>query len=192
VAQVESFSSSGTVLTNNNAFLESNGEQCARANEFTALEAISNEPTGLEVTSNGSIVLEEVPEVDDDADGFANHYEAECGSDPQDPASTCFTLHLDETIQTVQRGSEVTITASVERNFNFMGPISFSTADDINIGLYLLPDLSTVLSNSNESVSTSFTIQTTDATPLGLHETTILATSGGMISQQTFTLEVVE
>jgi len=192
VAEVDAFSSSGFVLTNNNAYLESNGEQCARANEFTALEAISNESTGLEVAPNGAIILEEVPEVDDDADGFANHYEVECGSDPLDPSSTCFTLHLDQTFVTVQRGSEATITASVERNFNFSGPISFSTADDINLDLWLLPDLSTVLSNTNESVSTPITIKTTNETPLGLHEKTIIATSGGMTTQMTFTLEVVE
>ena len=192
MAEVDAFSSSGFVLTNNNAFLESNGEQCARANEFTALEAISNGTAGLEVASTGSIVLEEIPEVDDDADGFANHYETECGSDPLDPSSTCFTLHLDQTFVTVQRGSETTITASVVRNFNFTGPISFSTADDINLDLWLLPDLSTVLSNTNESVSTPITIKTTIDTPLGLHEKTIIATSGGMTTQMTFTLEVVE
>ncbi len=192
VAEVDAFSSSGFVLTNNNAFLESNGEQCARANEFTALEAISNGTAGLEVASTGSIVLEEIPEVDDDADGFANHYEVECGSDPLDPSSTCFTLNLDQTFITIQRGSEATITASVDRNFNFTGPFSFSTDDDIYLVLWLLPDLSSVLSNTNESVSTPITIKTTNETPLGLYNTTIVATSGGMTSQKTFTLEVLE
>jgi len=192
VAEVDAFSSTGAVLTNNNTYLESNGEQCARANEFTALEAISNGTAGLEVASTSSIVLTEVPELDDDADGFANHYEAECESDPLDPSSTCFTLDLDQTFITVQRGSEATITASVQRNFNFTGPISFSTADDINIELWIVPDLSTVLSNTNESVSTPITIKTTIDTPLGLHEKTIIATSGGMTSQKTFILEVIE
>ncbi len=192
VAEVDPFSSSGTVLTNNNALLESNGQKCARANEYTALETSSNESTGLKIASTGSIILEEVSDVDDDSDGFANHYEAECGSDPLNPSSVCFTLNLEETSTTVQRGYEVTITASVERNFNFTGPISFSMGDDISVELWILPDLSTVLSNSNESVSTSFTIKTTNETPLGLLEKTIVATSGGMISQKTLTLEVVE
>jgi len=192
VAQVDSFASNGFVLTNNNAYLESNGEQCARANEFTALETISTGSTGLEVAPAGSIVLEEVSAADDDADGFANHYEVECGSDPLDPSSTCFTLNLDPTFITVQRGSEATITASVERNFNFSGPVSFSAADDINLDLWIVPDLSTVLSNTNESISTPITIKTTIETPLGLHEKTIIATSGGMTTQMTFTLELVE
>ncbi len=192
VAQVDPFVASGNILTNNTASLENDEGTCAWTNEFTTLQAVSNEAAGLPLVSDESIVLEEVSDVDDDADGFANHYEAQCGSDPLDPSSTCFTLHLDQTFVTVQRGSEATIIASVERNFTFTGPVSFSTADDINVDLWIVPDLSTVLSNTNESVSTPITIQTTNETPFGLHEKTIIATSGGMTSQKTFTLEVIE
>ena len=182
VTRVKSSIPNGSLLINNSAFLESEGAQCAWTNKSTTVKTVSDASITTEVVSIG----------DDDGDGFLNQFEETCGSNPQDPLSVCYILSLDDTVKTVQRGSHVTFTASVETDFNFEDPITFSSFNAIAGAMWFFSSTSAVLSESQKSASTLFTIMTTNSTPLGSHETTIIASSEGMTIQKSLILEVVE
>ncbi len=180
VAQVKATGSTGSIITSYSASLEGKDGVCASTSDFTTVEPLqfATAPD----TSN----------VDDDGDGFLNQFEAACGSDSKDPKSVCYSISLDDTEKIVRRGSEVTIHASVERHFNYQGLITFSTSSSIDGVLWISSNTSAILSESQKSASVTFTIMTTSSTPLGRHETSIIATSRTMSNQITFTLEVVE
>ncbi|MFQ5803727.1 MAG: hypothetical protein ACE5JQ_12595, partial [Candidatus Methylomirabilales bacterium] len=171
VVQVGSSVTSGALLINNKAFLEDNKGRCAWTTEVTTVRPLS---IG-----------------DDDDDGFPNQDEIACGSDPLDPASTCYNLYVPEMVESVRRGSKVTFEALVQSNFSFEGPVAFSTPDGMPGVTWSFSNPSAVLSGSQRSASVSFTVQTTSSTPLGLHEITMKATSGSMRSDTVFTLEVL-
>jgi len=180
VAQVKATGSAGFIITSYSASLEGKDGVCALTSEFTTVETLqfATAPD----TSN----------VDDDGDGFLNQFEAACGSDSRDPESVCYSVSLDDTEKIVQRGSEVTIHASIESHFNYEGPITFSNSSGIDGVLWISSNTFAVLSESQKSASATFTIMTTRSTPLGRHETSIIATSGAMSNQITFILEVVK
>jgi len=171
VAQANFVDTGGALLTNNNAYLEDGEGRCARARTpFTVL------PVALG---------------DDDDDKFPNVDEVRCGSDPKDPASTCYTFELLDEDRTVKRGSGVTFTVMLRRNFNYEGEVSFYTPNSIPGVLWTFSRLSAELTPADGMVSFPFTLTTTASTPLGQHKIRIQANSGGMTSEQTLILDVI-
>jgi len=172
VAQADYSTTGGAFLTNNNAYLEDGEGNCARIRE--------------------SITVQPVAFGDDDNDNFLNADEIRCGSDPKDPASTCYSLDLLEEDRIVERGSGVTFTVVLRRNFNYEGKVSFNTPNSIPGVLWTASRLSAELGESESTVSFPFTITTTSTTPLGLHKIKIQANSGTMRAEKTLVLEIVQ
>jgi len=171
VAQANFAETGGAFLTNNNAYLEDGEGRCAR--------------------TRASITVLPVSLGDNDNDNFPNVDEVRCGSDPKDPASTCYSFELLEEDRTVKRGSGVTFTVMLRRNFNYEGEVSFNTPNSIPGVLWTFSRLSAELTPADGMVSFPFTITTTASTPLGQHKIRIQANSGGMTSEQTLILDVV-
>jgi uncharacterized repeat protein (TIGR01451 family) len=170
VAQANFPPTGGTFLTKNNAYTESPGEHCARTRH--------------------DITIQPVSLGDDDNDGFSNGDEVRCGSDPKDAASSCYSLELLEEDKVVERGSELTFTVLLRRNFNFEGEVTFNTSNNIPGVLWTFSRLSAVLNQTDGMVSFPFTIKTTTTTPLGEHKIIIEATSGDMKMEKTLILKV--
>jgi len=171
VAQTNFVDTGGAFLTNNNAYLEDGEGRCAR--------------------TRTSITVLPVSLGDNDNDSFPNADEIRCGSDPKDPASTCYSLDLLEEDRTVKRGSGMTFTVMLRRNFNYEGEVSFNTPNSIPGVLWTFSRLSAELTPADEMVSFPFTITTTATTPLGRHRIRIQANSGGMTSEKILVLDVV-
>lgn len=161
----------GAFLTNNNAYIEDPEGRCARTRH--------------------SVTVQPVLLGDDDNDQFPNADEVRCGSDPKDAASTCYSLELLEEDRVVERGSELTFTVLLRRNFNFEGEVTFNTPNSIPGVLWTFSRLSAVLNRTDEMVSFPFTIKTTATTPLGQHIIIIQAINGGIRVERTLILEIV-
>jgi len=171
VAQANFADTGAAFLTNNNAFLEDGEGRCA--------------------WTGASITIQPVSLGDDDNDRFPNVDEVRCGSDPKDAASTCYSLELLEEDRPVKRGTGLTFTVMLRRNFNYEGEVSFNTPNSIPGVLWTFSRLSAELTPTDGMVSFPFTITTTASTPLGQHKIRIQANSGGMTSEQTLILNVV-
>jgi len=171
VAQADFPDTGGAFLTNNNAYIEDAEGRCARTRH--------------------SVTVQPVSLGDDDNDQFPNGDEVRCGSDPKDAASTCYSLELLEEDKVVERGSELTFTVLLRRNFNFEGEVTFNTPNSIPGVLWTFSRLSAVLNRTDEMVSFPFTIKTTATTPLGQHIIIIQAINGGIKVERTLILEIV-
>jgi uncharacterized repeat protein (TIGR01451 family) len=170
VAQANFPDTGAAFLTNNNAYIEDPEGRCARTRH--------------------SITVQPVSLGDNDNDGFPNGDEVRCGSDPKDAASTCYSLELLEEDKVVERGSELTFTVLLRRNFNFEGEVTFNTPNTIPGVLWTFSRLSAVLNRTDGMISFPFTIKTTGTTPLGQHIIVIQAINGGMKVEKTLILEI--
>ncbi len=171
VAQANFADTGAAFLTNNNVSIEDPAGRCTRI-----YQSINVQPVSLG---------------DEDNDKFPNDDEIRCGSDPKDPASTCYSLELLEEDKVVEQGSELTFTVLLRRNFNFEGEVNFDSPNSIPGVLWTFSRLSAVLTRTDGMVSFPFTIQTTSTTPLGQHTIVIQAISGGMVVEKTLILEIV-
>ena len=90
----------------------------------------------------------------------------------------------------MERGSELTFTVLLRRNFNFEGEVTFNTPNSIPGVLWTFSRLSAVLNRTDGMVSFPFTIKTTATTPLGQHIIVIQAISGGMKAEKTLILQI--
>ncbi len=91
----------------------------------------------------------------------------------------------------MERGTELTFTVLLRRNFNFEGEVTFNTPNTIPGVLWTFSRLSAELTETDGVVSFPFTIKTTATTPLGQHAIIIEAISGGMKVERTLILEIV-
>ncbi len=91
----------------------------------------------------------------------------------------------------MERGSELTFTVLLRRNFNFEGEVTFNTPNSIPGVLWTSSRISAVLNRTDGMVSFPFTIKITATTPLGQHIIIIQAISGGMKVERTLILEII-
>ena len=199
-----------TLFVNDKVVLSDRSGVCARTDRVTTVERRSDEPEPSpegpqELTVEGQTSPGEESGTggesesgdqearqrgDDDRDGFPNQTEMACGSDPRDPTSTCYSVQVSSGGGSVSQGGRVTFTATLQGNFDFQGPVTFSAPRGIPGGMWSFSRTTAVLSSTQRSARSAVTIQTTKATPTGVHRVTIRVSSGPMISEKTFSLEV--